>query len=202
MAEDCLFCKIAAGEIPSDEVYSDEDFYAFRDIQPAAPTHVLIVPRKHIATIADGKNIKNYFDGKLVGTGGATTSSYGSSIYNVHIGGGGVYDATGNFFSGQFDEVAIFDKAIPAARIAEHFKAGKEGGVITTSGAVTPIPSATITLSVTQSANTLTISWEGSGTLQSAPSLAGATTTWTDVGTANPATVTIGTGNSFYRVKQ
>ena len=53
MAEDCLFCKIAAGEIPSDEVYSDEDFYAFRDIQPAAPTHVLIVPRKHIATIAD-----------------------------------------------------------------------------------------------------------------------------------------------------
>jgi len=53
MADDCLFCKIAAGEIPSTEVYSDETFYAFRDINPAAPTHILIIPRKHIARIAD-----------------------------------------------------------------------------------------------------------------------------------------------------
>lgn len=53
MAEDCLFCKISAGEIPSEEVYSDEDFYAFRDIQPAAPAHILLIPRKHIATLAD-----------------------------------------------------------------------------------------------------------------------------------------------------
>lgn len=51
MAEDCLFCKIASGEIDSKEVYSDEEFYAFRDINPAAPTHVLIVPRKHISRI-------------------------------------------------------------------------------------------------------------------------------------------------------
>lgn len=55
MAEDCLFCKIAAGEIPSDEVYSDGEFYAFRDIHPAAPTHVLIVPRKHIDRITDAE---------------------------------------------------------------------------------------------------------------------------------------------------
>ena len=53
MAEDCLFCKIAAGEIPSDEVYSDAEFYAFRDINPGAPTHCLIIPRKHIARISE-----------------------------------------------------------------------------------------------------------------------------------------------------
>ena len=53
MADDCLFCKIAAGEIPSDEVYSDAEFYAFRDINPGAPTHCLIVPRKHIARITE-----------------------------------------------------------------------------------------------------------------------------------------------------
>ncbi|HUW59795.1 MAG TPA: histidine triad nucleotide-binding protein [Candidatus Bathyarchaeia archaeon] len=51
MAESCLFCKIAAGEIPSNQVYSDEEFYAFRDIHPAAPVHVLIIPRKHIERI-------------------------------------------------------------------------------------------------------------------------------------------------------
>ena len=53
MADDCLFCKIAAGEIPSTEVYSDAEFYAFRDIHPAAPTHILIIPREHIPTIAE-----------------------------------------------------------------------------------------------------------------------------------------------------
>lgn len=51
MADDCLFCKIAAGEVPSTEVYSDDEFYAFRDINPGAPTHCLIIPRKHIARI-------------------------------------------------------------------------------------------------------------------------------------------------------
>jgi histidine triad (HIT) family protein len=51
MANDCLFCKIAQGEIPSTQVYSDDEICAFRDIQPAAPTHVLIIPRKHIARI-------------------------------------------------------------------------------------------------------------------------------------------------------
>jgi histidine triad (HIT) family protein len=45
---DCLFCKIIAGEIPSTNVYKDEKATAFRDINPAAPTHILIVPNKHI----------------------------------------------------------------------------------------------------------------------------------------------------------
>lgn len=45
---DCLFCKIAAGEIPSTKVYEDELVYAFRDIEPQAPVHVLIIPKEHI----------------------------------------------------------------------------------------------------------------------------------------------------------
>ena len=47
---DCLFCKIIAGEIPSTKVYEDEDCYAFRDINPMAPVHVLVVPKTHIAS--------------------------------------------------------------------------------------------------------------------------------------------------------
>ncbi len=50
---DCLFCKILAGEIPADIVYESETAVAFRDINPQAPTHVLIIPRKHISTIND-----------------------------------------------------------------------------------------------------------------------------------------------------
>jgi len=49
----CLFCKIADGEIPGERVYQDDDFVAFRDIHPAAPTHVLVIPRRHIASLAD-----------------------------------------------------------------------------------------------------------------------------------------------------
>ncbi|WP_334071963.1 MULTISPECIES: histidine triad nucleotide-binding protein [Paenibacillus] len=51
--DDCLFCKIAEGSIPSNKVYEDERFLVFHDIQPAAPTHVLIIPKKHIATMND-----------------------------------------------------------------------------------------------------------------------------------------------------
>lgn len=47
---DCLFCRIVAGEIPSDRVYDDEQVFAFRDISPQAPTHVLVVPRVHYPT--------------------------------------------------------------------------------------------------------------------------------------------------------
>lgn len=50
---DCLFCRIAAGEIPSDRVYEDEAVIAFHDINPKAPTHVLAMPRRHLASVAD-----------------------------------------------------------------------------------------------------------------------------------------------------
>ncbi len=52
MSDNCLFCKIIAGQIPSNKVYSDEQMVAFRDINPTAPHHILIVPRKHIVDIA------------------------------------------------------------------------------------------------------------------------------------------------------
>ncbi len=48
---DCIFCKIAAGEIPSERVYEDEHVFAIRDIHPQAPTHVLVVPRAHIPSL-------------------------------------------------------------------------------------------------------------------------------------------------------
>jgi histidine triad (HIT) family protein len=53
LADTCLFCRIVAGEIPSTVVREDADTFAFRDIDPRAPTHVLIVPRKHIASVND-----------------------------------------------------------------------------------------------------------------------------------------------------
>jgi len=48
---DCLFCKIAEGEVPSDKVYEDDNVYAFRDINPQATVHVLVIPKKHVASL-------------------------------------------------------------------------------------------------------------------------------------------------------
>lgn len=50
---DCVFCRIVAGEIPADIVYQDRALLAFRDINPQAPTHILIIPKAHIASLAD-----------------------------------------------------------------------------------------------------------------------------------------------------
>ena len=50
---DCLFCNIIAGDIPCNKVYEDENFLSFHDIQPKAPTHVLVIPKFHLATLAD-----------------------------------------------------------------------------------------------------------------------------------------------------
>ena len=55
---DCIFCKIIAGEIPSSKVYEDEYCYAFRDINPQTPVHVLVVPKQHVAS-ADEINAEN-----------------------------------------------------------------------------------------------------------------------------------------------
>jgi histidine triad (HIT) family protein len=51
VSDDCLFCRIARNEIPADIVYSDDDTLAFRDIQPQAPVHVLVIPRRHLASL-------------------------------------------------------------------------------------------------------------------------------------------------------
>ena len=53
LEKDCIFCKIAAGEIPSDKVYEDEQVVAFKDLNPQAPVHVLVVPKAHFATLAE-----------------------------------------------------------------------------------------------------------------------------------------------------
>ena len=50
---DCLFCKIINGEIPSNKVYEDDQVFAFRDIEPQAPTHILIIPKQHIKSAAE-----------------------------------------------------------------------------------------------------------------------------------------------------
>ena len=51
--ENCLFCKIVAGDIPSTKVYEDDLVLAFRDIAPQAPTHILVIPKMHIASVAE-----------------------------------------------------------------------------------------------------------------------------------------------------
>ncbi|HKE31595.1 MAG TPA: histidine triad nucleotide-binding protein [Candidatus Angelobacter sp.] len=60
---DCLFCKIIAGKIPSKKVYEDEKTFAFEDIKPQAPTHVLVIPKKHI----EGLNKAQDSDAELLG---------------------------------------------------------------------------------------------------------------------------------------
>lgn len=50
---DCIFCKIASGEIPAELIYEDEDVVAFNDLNPKAPTHALVIPRAHVATLND-----------------------------------------------------------------------------------------------------------------------------------------------------
>jgi len=66
MAEECLFCRIIAGKLPSDIVYQDEDFLAFRDIEPQAPKHVLIVPKTHITSLAQLAEEQQGLVGRLV----------------------------------------------------------------------------------------------------------------------------------------
>ena len=65
---DCIFCKIAAGEIPSTKVYEDDHWFAFRDIEPCAPVHILVIPKKHVDNILafDEEYNKNFADFFLV----------------------------------------------------------------------------------------------------------------------------------------
>lgn len=66
MNADCLFCRIAAGTVPSDMVYTDDDLVAFRDLHPVAPVHLLIVPRKHVASVAELEPTDEQLVGRLV----------------------------------------------------------------------------------------------------------------------------------------
>lgn len=98
----CLFCKIVEGEIPAKIVYNDEQIMAFADISPQAPVHLLIIPKKHIATINDAENSDAELLGKLILTAkhlakehGLNDSGYrlvfninsqgGQEVYHIHL---------------------------------------------------------------------------------------------------------------------
>jgi histidine triad (HIT) family protein len=66
MGEDCLFCKIVNRELPADIVFEDDELVAFNDISPQAPTHMLIIPKKHIATVNDLTDAEIDLPGKLI----------------------------------------------------------------------------------------------------------------------------------------
>ncbi|MCI8361869.1 MAG: histidine triad nucleotide-binding protein [Clostridia bacterium] len=66
--EDCIFCKIIKGEIPSNKVYEDDEILAFHDINPAAPIHILVIPKKHISMLTDLKEEDERLIGKIYTT--------------------------------------------------------------------------------------------------------------------------------------
>lgn len=99
---DCLFCKIVAGDIPADKVYEDQEVLAFRDIRPQAPIHVLVIPKRHIATINDltpedaGLVGRLYLTAKQIAADlGVAESGYrtvmncnrdsGQDVYHIHL---------------------------------------------------------------------------------------------------------------------
>ena len=98
---DCIFCDIAAGKIPARKVLENEDVVAFHDLNPAAPTHVLVIPRRHVATLDDAGASDAVLLGKLldgareVAAASGLTSGYrvvmnvqagaGQSVFHIHL---------------------------------------------------------------------------------------------------------------------
>jgi histidine triad (HIT) family protein len=98
---DCLFCRIVAGEIPSDRVYEDDEVIAFRDINPRAPTHVLVIPRRHVADVqhltdADGELLSRMFSAvRTLAADAGLESGYrvvtnvgpdaGQTVFHLHL---------------------------------------------------------------------------------------------------------------------
>lgn len=98
----CIFCKMAAGEIKPDVVYEDDSVLAFRDMNPQAPTHVLVIPREHIETLNDVTDAQGRLIGrlyaavrKIAAQEGIADSGYrtvfncnaegGQSVYHLHL---------------------------------------------------------------------------------------------------------------------
>ncbi|NLO88729.1 MAG: histidine triad nucleotide-binding protein [Clostridia bacterium] len=75
--KDCVFCKIVAGELPSEIVYEDDDILAFKDINPVAPVHILLIPKKHIPTITDIEEEDAALMGKLLLAAGKVADKMG-----------------------------------------------------------------------------------------------------------------------------
>ena len=94
MATDCIFCKIIAGEIPAEFLYQDDEVVAFHDIHPAAPTHVLIIPKKHVESLARLSEAETPLIGRMVNVanklardGGIAESGYRVVINSGREGG-------------------------------------------------------------------------------------------------------------------
>ncbi len=99
---DCIFCRIAAGDIPAVKVFEDDEIVAFRDIRPQAPQHIQVIPKRHVETIQDLTLIDNALIGKMVLTAnqiareqGIANSGYrlvfncrsdgGQEVYHIHL---------------------------------------------------------------------------------------------------------------------
>ncbi|MBL7209292.1 MAG: histidine triad nucleotide-binding protein [Dehalococcoidia bacterium] len=76
---ECVFCQIIAGKMPADIVHQDDEFLAFRDIQPQAPIHVVIIPRSHIASITELTNEQQGLIGRLILLAGELAEKEGIS---------------------------------------------------------------------------------------------------------------------------
>jgi hypothetical protein len=145
----------------------------------------------HVAAVANGTNLKIYFDGALQNTGGTATGNYGSSGFGFNIGGGGIFDANTNFFQGTIDEVAAFARALSDADISDLYQAA------------TP-PAPEIAIAIARSPGGVTLTWP-SGTLQYADELSGdgASTVWTDLpGATSPFFTNTAALQQFFRVRR
>ena len=87
MNDNCIFCKIIAGEIPSEKIYEDDECIAFNDISPQAPTHVLIIPREHFASLDEAEPVHKKTLGHLLLTAAeiAREKGFASGGYRVVI---------------------------------------------------------------------------------------------------------------------
>jgi histidine triad (HIT) family protein len=74
----CIFCRIVAGEIPSKKVYEDEDIFAFNDINPARPVHILVIPKKHIESLAHVTEADTPVLGKMLAVANRLAAEQGS----------------------------------------------------------------------------------------------------------------------------
>ena len=108
-SDKCLFCRIANGEIPARKVYEDDQVFAFHDINPQAPTHILVIPRRHIPTLDDLSNDDASLVGTLVLRAAAamqTATADGQSLDSVID---GAPSAAGNHPTGEHAGAATHD---------------------------------------------------------------------------------------------
>jgi histidine triad (HIT) family protein len=78
--DNCIFCKIVAKQIPAGVVYEDEDLLAFKDINPAAPVHLLVIPKQHVATLSDCTDAHAAVLGKMLALAPKLAAEHGISV--------------------------------------------------------------------------------------------------------------------------